>query len=83
MSKIVFTEDLPKKRKINENNLKHIPEEILEQLKGILSSNPSHLSPVMTNKELEYVPIVILLMATGWRISDILNLKYNNCLVTV
>lgn len=28
----------------------------------------------------ERIPIIILLRASGWRISDILNLRYNNCL---
>jgi hypothetical protein len=28
----------------------------------------------------EYIPIVILLRASGWRISDVLNLRYDKCL---
>jgi Phage integrase family len=31
-------------------------------------------------KPSKYVPIIVLLRATGWRISDILNLRYDNCL---
>lgn len=28
----------------------------------------------------EYIPVVILLIASGWRISDVLNLRYDTCL---
>jgi hypothetical protein len=39
-----------------------------------LEENLEHLTPA------EYIPIVLLLRAIGWRISDILNISYDNCL---
>lgn len=39
-----------------------------------LEENLEHLTPK------EYIPVVLLLLATGWRISDILNLRYDKCL---
>ncbi|MGX5477209.1 tyrosine-type recombinase/integrase [Bacillus thuringiensis] len=81
---IIFPEDIPpKKRNLNENEIKYIPEDILNQLQNLLNYDPSKLIPKMTGKELEYVPIIVLLIATGWRISDILNLRYDNCLIVI
>lgn len=50
--------------------IKYIPDGVLLQLKEHLE----HLTPP------EYIPVVILLMASGWRGSDVLNLKYDTCL---
>lgn len=36
----------------------------------------------MKDSDKKYIPVIILLMATGWRISDILNIRYYNCLIT-
>src|SRR5665648_356503 len=46
------------------------PDGVLQQLEDHLGN----LSPV------EYIPVVLLLRACGWRISDILNLKFDKCL---
>lgn len=67
---LLFKEDIPKKSHRSENDIKSIPEGVLVQLED----NLEYLTP------LEYIPIVILLRATGWRISDILNLRYDTCL---
>ncbi|BAH06663.1 tyrosine-type recombinase/integrase [Clostridium kluyveri] len=67
---LIFKEDLPKIPMRTENDIKYIPECVLQQL----DDNLEFLTPA------EYIPIVILLRATGWRISDILNLRYDNCL---
>lgn len=67
---LLFREDMPKLPRRTENDIRYIPEGVIQQLEDHLE----HLSPS------EYIPIVILLRASGWRISDILNLKYNTCL---
>ncbi len=48
---------------------KYIPHAMLEQLDQHLH----HLPP-------RYLPVVVLLRASGWRISDVLNLRYDSCL---
>jgi integrase len=66
---LIYPEDLPKEPIRSENSIKYIPEDVLRQLED----NLDFLTP-------EYIPIVILLRSSGWRISDILNLKYDKCL---
>lgn len=66
---LIFKEDLPKAYMVSENNIKYIPEGVLQQL----DDHMDKLRPP------EYIPVVILLRETGWRISDILNLKYDTC----
>lgn len=70
VSMLIFKEDWPKGVRTNENSIKYIPESVLNQLE----ENLEHLTPT------EYIPIVILLRASGWRVSDILNLRYDICL---
>ena len=67
---LIFKEDIPKAPQKNENDIKYIPEGVLQQLED----NLEYLTPF------EFIPIVILLRASGWRISDILNLRYDTCL---
>ena len=67
---LLFKEDIPRKPQKPENDIKYIPERVLQQLED----NLEHLTPS------EYIPIVFLLRASGWRISDILNLRYDTCL---
>lgn len=67
---LLFKEDIPRKPQKTENDIKYIPEGVLQQLED----NLEHLTPS------EYIPIVILLRASGWRISDVLNLRYDTCL---
>jgi integrase len=50
-------------------HFKHIPHVVLAQL----DTHLQHLHPT-------YIPIVILLRASGWRISDVLSLKLDTCL---
>lgn len=66
---LIFKEDIPKKRP-NGESIKYIPDTVLNQLE-------EHIDKLNVP---EFIPIIILLRATGWRISDILNLRYNNCL---
>lgn len=77
-----FKEDFPKIPRQHENQIKYIPEIVMNQLELLLNQNPKEVTPPMDDNEIEYVPIVILLMATGWRISDILNLRFQSCLIT-
>ncbi len=49
--------------------VKYIPEGVLQQL----DQHVQHLPPT-------YVPVVLLLRVSGWRIADILNLRYDTCL---
>ncbi|URN84968.1 tyrosine-type recombinase/integrase [Acetobacterium wieringae] len=69
-SHLIFKEDIPKRVVRNYENMKHIPEDVLRQLDKDLEN----LYPP------EYIPVVILLRASGWRISDIFNLRYDTCL---
>ncbi|MEC1158926.1 tyrosine-type recombinase/integrase [Cytobacillus horneckiae] len=66
---LIFPEDFPKNSyKITTNTIKYIPDEVWEQ---ILDNLPK-LNPI-------YVPILLVLEASGFRISDTLLLK-KNCL---
>ncbi|WML24425.1 tyrosine-type recombinase/integrase [Neobacillus sp. OS1-33] len=78
---LFFREDFLKQPKQNENQIKYIPETVMNQLELLINLNPEDVNPPMKDNEKEYVPIVILLIATGWRISDILNLRFQNCLI--
>lgn len=68
---LIFQDDIPKtgtqKYKITP---RFIPEPIIKQI----DSNIKYLS------KSEYIPVYILLRETGWRGTDILNLRYHNCL---
>ncbi|MES9731576.1 tyrosine-type recombinase/integrase [Bacillus sp. AP50] len=67
---LLFKEDVPRVVTRTENDIKYIPENILQQIEEKLE----HVKPS------KYIPVIALLRATGWRISDILNLRYDKCL---
>jgi integrase len=69
---LMYDEDIPRPMELPpmEARIKYIPEGVMIQLKEHLV----HLDPP------EYIPVVILLMASGWRGSDVLGLKYDTCL---
>jgi integrase len=67
---LLLKEDIPRMPLKSDRDIKYIPEGVLQQLEG----NLEYLTPA------EYIPEVVLLRATGWRISDIMNLRYDNCL---
>jgi hypothetical protein len=71
VDKLLYSEDIPTKPIKSINTIKYIPEEILEKLE----SNLEYLSPA------KYIPVIIILRASGWRISDVLNLRYDKCLI--
>lgn len=58
----------PTKQKRPEK-IKYLPEEVLDQLEQNM-----HLLSA------QYLPTVMILRASGWRIGDVLNLRYDSCL---
>lgn len=72
ISLLIYQDDIPTRERDSDRlkRIKFIPEPILKQL----DSNIMELD----NKEV--IPIYILLRETGWRGTDILNLRYDNCL---
>jgi len=69
---LIFQDDIPK-RELNKDEVKKarfIPEPVIKQLD----------SNIMDLDRPQYIPIYILLRETGWRGTDILNLRYDNCL---
>ncbi len=66
---IVWPEHAGKRPRPNPQGMKHIPEGVLRQLNEHISALPA-----------VYRPVVILLLASGWRIADVLNLRHDTCL---
>ncbi|MFJ5713261.1 tyrosine-type recombinase/integrase [Neobacillus sp. NPDC093127] len=78
---LFYREDFRKRNEKAEDTIKYIPESVLKQLQDLLNMNPNDLSNFMTETDKKIIPIVILLMASGFRGQDILELKYNTCLI--
>lgn len=72
VSLLIFADDVQKRASWDSKNIKakFIPEPILKQI-------DSNIGDLYSS---EYIPVYILLRETGWRGTDILNLRYNNCL---
>lgn len=72
ISFLIFKDDTPKRERPQSymNRTKFVPEPILKQLDN----------NIMDLDRPQYIPIYILLRETGWRGTDILNLRYHNCL---
>lgn len=72
ISFLIFKDDTPRRERREDymRRTKFIPEPILKQL----DNNITNLDRP------QYIPIYILLRETGWRGTDILNLRYDNCL---
>ncbi|MBZ9690661.1 tyrosine-type recombinase/integrase [Clostridium sp. M14] len=72
VSFLIFQDDIPKRERPQDEmkRVKFIPEPILKQLDN----------NIMDLDRPQYIPIYILLRETGWRGTDILNLRYHNCL---
>lgn len=72
VSFLVFQDDIPKRERAGDiiKRAKFIPEPILKQLDN----------NIMDLDRTQYIPIYILLRETGWRGTDILNLRYHNCI---
>ncbi|MBB6716833.1 tyrosine-type recombinase/integrase [Clostridium gasigenes] len=71
-SLLIFEDDIPKRERDSDRlkRVKFIPEPILKQLDN----------NIMDLDRPQFIPIYILLRETGWRGTDILNLRYHNCL---
>ncbi|WP_252254939.1 tyrosine-type recombinase/integrase [Clostridium sp. ZBS12] len=72
VSFLIFQNDIPKRELLQDEmrRVRFIPEPILKQLDN----------NIMDLDRPQFIPVYILLRETGWRGTDILNLKYNNCL---
>ena len=72
ISRLIFQDDIPKREKHDDTlkKIKFVPTPILQQLDG----------NIMQLDRPELIPIYILLRETGWRGTDIFNLRYDNCL---
>ena len=72
VSFLIFQDDIPKRERPQDEmrRVKFVPEPILKQLDN----------NIMDLDRPQYIPIYILLRETGWRGTDILNLRYHNCL---
>lgn len=72
VSFLIFQDDIPKRERVQDEmrKVRFVPEPILKQLDN----------NIMDLDRPQYIPIYILLRETGWRGTDILNLRYHNCI---
>jgi integrase len=68
-TRIIWRDHYPKVDRSGSGQVKYIPQTVLSQL----DAHIQHLRPF-------YIPLIALLRASGWRISDILFLKWDTCL---
>ena len=70
--RLIFDDDIPKRERPEDTfeKIKYIPEPVRIQL----DANVSAIEPE------EMQPLYVLLRETGWRGTDVLNLRYDNCL---
>jgi integrase len=68
-TRIIWPHHYPPKKRQRSGEIKYIPQSVLKQLDTHFQHIPS-----------TYIPIVLLLRASGWRISDVLYLKLETCL---
>ncbi|PFR33290.1 tyrosine-type recombinase/integrase [Bacillus cereus] len=66
---LLSIEDIPKKKRAKADEIKYIPDEVWEQL-------VYHINQLSSG----HIPIILLMEATGFRISDVLSLKID-CLI--
>ncbi len=72
VEKLIYGDDYPRRERVADTmqKVRYIPEPVKEQLDAAIYE----LEPV------DMIPVYILLRETGWRGTDILNLRYGNCL---
>ncbi len=72
VNRLIFADDIPKRERSADTmeKVKYIPEPVRIQLDDCISE----IEPV------EMMPVYILLRESGWRGTDVLNLRYNSCL---
>lgn len=71
ISRLIFNDDKPKRGKRTDKVISYVPEDVLENFIKKLN----YLHPVAQ-------PIVLVMLYTGMRISDVLSLKHN-CLINI
>ncbi len=69
VSKLIWVDELGSAPQPSRPKIKYIAEQVLAQLEEQIEKLPA-----------VYLPVVIVLRASGWRISDVLNLRYDTCL---
>ena len=72
ITRLIFEEDIPKRERVSDTfeKIKYIPEPVRVELDAAIDD----IEPA------EMKPVYILLRETGWRGTDILNLRYDQCL---
>jgi integrase len=72
VTRLVFDDDVPRRERPEDtrSRVKYIPEPVKEQLDGSVQE----LEPE------EMRPVYVLLRESGWRGTDVLNLRYDSCL---
>lgn len=73
VSRLIFDDDIPKRERSEDTleKVKFIPEPVRMELDASMHEiEPS-----------EMLPVYVLLRETGWRGTDVLNLRYDNCLI--
>lgn len=72
VNRLIFEDDIPKRERAADTmgRVKYVPEPIRMQLDACISE----IEPV------EMMPVYILLRESGWRGTDVLNLRYDSCL---
>lgn len=70
--RLIFDDDIPKRERAEDtmSKVRYIPGPVLEQLDACIHE----IDPP------EMLPVYILLRETGWRGTDVLNLRYDTCL---
>lgn len=69
VNQLIWPSDVGNAPQYASPDIKYIPETVLHQLEQHMHKLPA-----------KYLPIVIILRAAGWRIGDVLNLRYDKCL---
>lgn len=72
VNRLIFDDDAPRRERYGDTleKVKYIPEPVREQL----DAGISEIEPA------EMMPLYVLLRETGWRGTDVLNLRYDSCL---
>lgn len=72
VNRLIFEDDIPKRERSSDTmeKVKYVPEPVRVQLDACISE----IEPV------EMIPVYILLRESGWRGTDVLNLRYDSCL---
>jgi integrase len=72
VEKLIYSDDYPRRERSSDTmeKVRYIPEPVKEQLDAA----------IYELEAVDMIPFYILLRETGWRGTDILNLRYKNCL---